>query len=532
MQTKARTGHSYFVTYINGFSHHVVVKLIKSKDKVHDQTKAYLEHAETVTGERANLFRSDRGGEYSSKAFEAYLASKGVHHEKTNAYTPQENGVSERMNRTLVKSARSMLRDADLPDSYWGDAIFYAAHILNRVPTRAVHGNATPYELFTGNKPSVAHLRIFGCRAHVHVPDEKRHKLDAKSLECIHLGYAENKKAFVCLHSPTGRILESRDVVFEEGDSNGPTHVNIDVTARSNDQSSHLQAPDTTGASRNASALAKSDEDTQSPSDCETSEESDEESETEVERTLNESNDSDTSHPSSPTPESGDNNANEHLKSRNAHKATHQPLFSLETHRRPSIRQTAAPRGPPLPYPHPVPPPEVRRSTRQRKTPLRDDNPRYFVNAYEKSTLPPEFTRSEANNGEDDRKDGGGSVATAVAGGNVAETFASEHAYRADAATEDEPRTYEEAMSRSDVDLWYKAMKNELDTFEKIGLYEEVERPRDRKVIDSKWVFKVKRGPDGEIQKYKARLVVKGFTQIQGVDYTDTFAPVMKFATI
>jgi hypothetical protein len=83
------------MTYINGFSHHIVVKLIKSKDEVHDQTKAYLEHAETVTGERANLFRSNSGGEYGSKAFDGYLASKGVHHEKMNTYTPQENGVSE-----------------------------------------------------------------------------------------------------------------------------------------------------------------------------------------------------------------------------------------------------------------------------------------------------------------------------------------------------------------------------------------------------------------------------------------------------
>ena len=211
---------------------------------------------------------------------------------------------------------------------------------------------------------------------------------------------------------------------------------------------------------------------------------------------------------------------------------THQPSFSLETHRPPSIRRTAAPQGLPLPYPHPVPPPEVHRSTRQRRMLLHDDDLHYFMNAYEESTLLPEFTQSEANDGGDDRKDGGGSVATEVAGGNVAETFASEHAYHTDAATEDKPRTYEEAMSCSDVDLWYKVMKDELDTFKKIGLYEEVERPHDQKVINSKWVFNVKCGPDSKIQKYKAHLMGKGFTQIQGVDYTNTFAPVTKFATI
>ena len=131
MPTQSRTGHSYFVTYIDGYSHHVVVKLLKSKDEVYGQMKAYIERAETITGERVNLFRSDGGGEYGSNEFAAYLTLKGIHHEKINAYTPQENGVSEQMNRTLVESAWAMLKDAGLPNTYWGDAILHAAYILN-----------------------------------------------------------------------------------------------------------------------------------------------------------------------------------------------------------------------------------------------------------------------------------------------------------------------------------------------------------------------------------------------------------------
>ena len=149
----------------------------------------------------------DGGGEYRSTALQDYFKSKGIHHEMTNAYTPQENSVSERMNCILVKMARAMLFDAGLPNAYWGDAILYAMHILNHVPTHAIADRLTPHEVFTGNRPSVVHLRIFRCKAHVHVPDEKWWKLDTKSIECIFLGFTENRKACVCMHHLSGHIL-------------------------------------------------------------------------------------------------------------------------------------------------------------------------------------------------------------------------------------------------------------------------------------------------------------------------------------
>ena len=95
-----------------------------------------------------------------------------------------------------------------------------------------------------------------------------------------------------------------------------------------------------------------------------------------------------------------------------------------------------------------------------------------------------------------------------------------------------EPETYQEAMSSPDAPLWKAACAEELLLFVKMNLYDKVERPKEWKVIDCKWVFKTKRGPDGEIVCYKVRLVAKGFTQIEGIDYTETFTPVAKFTSI
>jgi len=147
----------------------------------------------------------------------------------TNANTLQENGVAERLNRTVLEMVRTMMFDSKLPKAYWTFAVKYAQVILNRLPTKAVSEDRTPHELFLQKKPSVAHI-LFGCRAYVHVPDEKRSKLDPKSVEGFFVGLSENKKGYVIADSRNHlRLYESRDVTFLE-DPQCPERVRIEVS--------------------------------------------------------------------------------------------------------------------------------------------------------------------------------------------------------------------------------------------------------------------------------------------------------------
>ena len=106
--------------------------------------------------------------------------------------------MAERMNRTLVESVRSMLADAKLPHPFWAEALSTAVYLRNRGPTKVVSG-MTPFEAWTKKKPSVSHLRVFGCEAFAHVPKDERGKLDSKARRCIFVGYGEETKGIASM---------------------------------------------------------------------------------------------------------------------------------------------------------------------------------------------------------------------------------------------------------------------------------------------------------------------------------------------
>lgn len=158
--------------------------------------------------------RTDRGGEYCSKEFEVFCDEQGIRRQLTASYTPQQNGVSERKNRTILNMVRSLLVKGGVPKSFWPETVLWSIHVLNRCPTFSVK-NMTPEEAWSGRKPSVDHFKVFGCIAYAHIPDEKRKKLDDKGAKCIFLGVSEHSKAYKLFNPTTEKVITSRDVVFD-----------------------------------------------------------------------------------------------------------------------------------------------------------------------------------------------------------------------------------------------------------------------------------------------------------------------------
>ena len=205
----------YFVTFIDDKTHYTWVYVMKHKSEVFEKFMEWKAFVEKSSGYKVKKLRTDNGGEYVSTEFEGYLKKEGIEHQYTIPKTPEQNGVSERMNRTLMETVRSMLADSRLPHRFWAEALSTAVYLINRSPTKSL-SDETPFEAWHGKKPNVKHLRVFGCSAYIHIPKDERNKLDPKAKKCIFLGYGATRKGYRLYNQKSSKIIHSRDVVFNE----------------------------------------------------------------------------------------------------------------------------------------------------------------------------------------------------------------------------------------------------------------------------------------------------------------------------
>ncbi|CAH9075454.1 unnamed protein product [Cuscuta epithymum] len=183
MKTRTLGGCSYFVTFIDDHSRKVWVYTLKSKDQVFEVFKQFHASVERQTGKKLKCIRTDNGGEYIGP-FDAYCRDHGIRHQKSPPKTPQLNGLAERMNRTLMERVRCLLSHAGLPNSFWGEALNTAVHVINLTPCVPLSFDV-PDRVWSGKDVSYRHLRVFGCKAFVHIPKDERSKLDVKSKPCV-----------------------------------------------------------------------------------------------------------------------------------------------------------------------------------------------------------------------------------------------------------------------------------------------------------------------------------------------------------
>lgn len=436
-RTRAIGGEIYFCSFTDGKSRRTMSYFMKHKNEVLTKFKHYKSFVETQTGHKLKKLRVDGGKEYINEPFKKVLLESGMQLDVTAAYSPSQNGIAERLNRTLVERARAMLHAHKLPYFLWTEAIAYATYLKNRSPTRAIKNGKTPDEIFWGTKPNVANLQEFGIKCWVLQQDGKRSKLDPKSKQFIFTGISSSTKGYRYYNPMTRQILTSRNVIFSE---NTPK-----------EEAGEDNIPPPLFEGENGNIINQTSETTQIS----------ETSHTEV----------------TPVTDAQDLTKIDHTS------------------------EMAIQKG----------------KTSKIPIPLRDKSSRIMSQSainYRTLNNPAARGPKEWQHHVPVTKETTQDIAMMA---NI---------------LDEEPLSLEEAHGRADWPLWKKAMDEEMEQLKKLGTYTKVDLPSDRVPIACKWVYRLKRDHAGKIVRYKARLVTKGFSQIPGIDFTETFAPVMRLDTL
>ena len=514
MPTTSLNGNKYFISFIDDHTRFTIIYFLKAKSEAFNAFKTYKAYVENQCQSKINTIRTDNGGEYFSHEWIKFCQEHGIRHQHTVPYTPQQNGVAERKNRTLLDASRSMLQVARLHNQFWQEAIATACYLQNRSPHKAL-GLNTPYSKWFGHKPNLSHLRVFGATAYGHIPLEKRRKLDPHARKGIFVGYGESAgvKAYKLFDLKTKKFLFSRSVTFDEEGlfSNPPTKVEHSQNVNTNLlmplnilHRKEYKGPIT------KEQVQKLDEDAtiqkevthyhhqipfksnvhyyhpHQPSKDEDDEQQQQQSSMdELHEINNEERLSTPTHVLSSSsslefsPKDGDNFDDPG----GTNKEVSYDNFSHSNLKNEEYFQTLIPRKP--------------RSKRKFKN----------INELMEITEPIEMLSVDVHNNDMD------------------EDFMDDHDQVFDL-------TPKKALHGPDATQWEAAMQAEMDALCRNKTWTLVPRPKDRNVISCKWVLTKKTDAHGIVVRFKARVVARGFSQIPGIDFKDTFAPTLKMVPL
>jgi transposase InsO family protein len=220
-------GSKYCLVIVDDYSRFTWVFFLHEKSQTQETLKGFLRRAQNEFGLRIKKIRSDNMTEFKNSQIEGFLEEEGIKHEFFSPYTPQQNGVVERKNRTLLDMARTMLDEYKTPDQFWANAINTACYSINWLYLHRILKKRS-YELLTGKKPNVSYFRVFGSKCFILVKRGKKSKFTPKVVEGFLLGYDSNTMAYKVFNKSTGLVEVSCDIVFDETNGSQVEQVDLD----------------------------------------------------------------------------------------------------------------------------------------------------------------------------------------------------------------------------------------------------------------------------------------------------------------
>ncbi|GFW68358.1 retrovirus-related Pol polyprotein from transposon TNT 1-94 [Trichonephila clavipes] len=214
MPTESQGSNKYFLSIIDDYSRKVTVFPIRNKSDVFHTFIRFQKRAERFLSKKVIAVRTDGGLEFCNKDMDNFLTELGIKHEVTNSYTPEMNGVAERFNLTALDGIKILLKSSEVPHKFWGEALLCFTYAWNRICHK--DSNKTPFEKYSGRKPSVLHLKPFGCLVYAGVPKQIRKKFDMRAKMGIMMGYAQRTKGYRIWLIDENKLVETINVRFDE----------------------------------------------------------------------------------------------------------------------------------------------------------------------------------------------------------------------------------------------------------------------------------------------------------------------------
>jgi hypothetical protein len=220
-------GNKYGLVIVDDYTRFTLVFFLHDKSETKGVLKKFLRRAQNEFNLRIKKIRNDNGSKFKNTQVDDFLDEEGIKHEFSAPYAPQQNGVAESKNRTLIEMARIMLDEYKTSDRFWAEAVNTACHDINRLYLHRLL-KKTPYELLTGNKPNVSYFRIFGSKCYILNKKAKSSKFAPKTMESFLLGYDSNSHAYRVFNKISGCVEISCDVVFDETNGSQGEQVDLD----------------------------------------------------------------------------------------------------------------------------------------------------------------------------------------------------------------------------------------------------------------------------------------------------------------